>query len=102
MVTPGNKGNRSASRGRGYRSRLNKAEQDALGAIAAAHGYTAIVDNGITLRPAVVFTLAIIGGEVATILLSDEDRRHAIETLLRSSDDVLVDIGRQLAQAPCG
>lgn len=94
-----NKGNVTALRGRGYRARLNKAEQDALGEIAARHGYESILDDGVTLKPAVVFTLAIISGEVATVLLGDEERAYAIDKLLTSGDEILESIGRQMEKA---
>lgn len=98
-MTPNNKGNTSSQRGRGYRARLNKAEQDALGEIAKAHGYEGMVIDGVSFRPAVEFTLAIIGGEVATVLLGDEEMRYAAAKLLASDDEILQEVGENLRAA---
>lgn len=38
----------------------------------------------------------LLSGELATVLLDDHDRQHAIAVLLASDDPVLQDVGRQL------
>jgi hypothetical protein len=98
-MTPGNRGNQTGRRGRGYRSRLTAAEQEALDALARTHGYESVLDDGVALRPGVVFALAIIAGEVATVLLGDEERARAISLLEASGDEVLSSIARQLRAA---
>ena len=95
----GNKGNRTGARGKGYRSRLSKAEQDALSALFEAHGYEAVNVEGLQLKPVVVGSLALISGELATVLLGDDERWYAIDKLLHSGDEVLESIGRQLENA---
>lgn len=92
-------GNRSAARGKGYRSRLTPAEQDALGAIANSHSYKDALIDGLTLRAGVVFTLAVLSGEVATVLLDEDERWYAIRLLEAHPDPVLRNIGAQLRSA---
>lgn len=93
------RGNTSAVRGRGYRSRLTPEEQDALGEIASSHGYEDALIDGLTLRAGVVFSLAVLSGEVATVLLNEDERWHAIRLLLEAHDSVLRNIGAQLRHA---
>lgn len=82
---------------------LNKAESDALRNIALGYGYT--VTRGPTSKDGaeagnpIELLLAIIGGEVATVLLGDEERAYAIGRLLGSGDEVLENIGRQIQKA---
>jgi len=82
---------------------LNKAESNALAAIALRYGYT--VTRGPTAKDGaeagnpIELLLAIISGEVATVLLGDEERNYAIEKLITSGDDVFKDIAQQLARA---
>lgn len=71
------------------RVRLTKPESAAMLRLAQSYGYD---DAG-------EFYLAIIGGEVAIVLLGDEERDHAIGRLLTSDDDVLANIARQLQKA---
>lgn len=82
---------------------LNKAESDVLRAIALHHGYTVTrgptAKNGAEAGNPIELLLAVISGEVATILLGDEERAYAIDKLMASGDEVLVSIGRQLARA---
>jgi hypothetical protein len=80
---------------------LNKAESAALRHIARSHGYT--VSRGPTAKDGaeagnpILLLLAIISGEVATVLMDDEDRRwHAIRLLEAHDDESLRDIGGQL------
>lgn len=91
--------NTTERRGRGYRSRLNKAEQDALDVLARAHGYEDIKADGMVLRAGIGFVLNILSGEVATVLLGDEERAHAIRLLLASDDEALRSVGGQLLRA---
>ena len=91
--------NTTDRRGRGYRSRLNKAEQDALDVLARSHGYEDVLADGLTIRAGVGFVLNILSGEVATVLLGDEERAHAIGLLLASDDETLRSIGDQLLAA---
>lgn len=82
---------------------LNKAESDALRGIALQHGYLAArgptAKDGAQAGNPIALLLAIISGEVATILLDSDDRWHAIQTLEASADPVLKDIGIQLRRA---
>src|SRR3982751_5227713 len=93
------RGNETARRGRGYRSRLTPAEQDALGQIAEQHGYEAVLMDGLKLRPGIVLCLAIISGETATVLLDSDDPWRAITVLETHEDEALRDIGKQLRRA---
>jgi hypothetical protein len=82
---------------------LTIAESAALREVALSHGYTAtrgpLVKNGQESGNAIELLLAIIAGEVATVLLGDEERAHAIGLLEASGDDVLMSIARQLRAA---
>lgn len=91
--------NTTDRRGRGYRSRLSKAEQDALDVLARSYGYKDALADGLTIRAGVGFVLNILSGEIATVLLGDEERAHAIRLLLDSADETLRDIGEQLLSA---
>lgn len=79
---------------------LNKAESEALAAIAARYGY--IAQRGPTAKERgnpIALLLAIISGEVATILLDADERWRAIELLETSGNDILFDIAAQLRRA---
>jgi len=80
---------------------LNKAESRALAAIALRYGY--IVSHGPTAKNGagnpIALLLAIISGEVATILLDSDERWHAIRLLEAHEDETLRDIGAQLRRA---
>lgn len=82
---------------------LTKAESDALRAIALQYGYLATrgptAKDGAETGNPIELILAIISGEVATVLLGDEERLHAINKLLVMDDEVLQDIGQQLLSA---
>lgn len=82
---------------------LNKAESDALRGIAIQHGYTAtrgpLVKDGQESGNAIELLLAIISGEVATVLLADEERWRAIRLLEAHEDESLRSIGEQLRWA---
>lgn len=93
------KGNETERRGRGYRSRLTPAEQDALDALARSYGYEDVLIDGLTLRAGVGFVLNILSGEIATVLLGDKKRRYAIRLLEETGDEVLTDIAAQLRNA---
>lgn len=71
------------------RVRLTKPESAAMLRLAQSYGYD---DAG-------EFYLAIISGEVAIVLMADEEREHAIGKLLTSDDDALANVGRQLQKA---
>lgn len=94
------KGNRSKSRGTGFSrtalTALNKAERDAFDAIAQAHGY--IVHDGPRQGQgnALYLALAIISGEVATVLMEEDQRWYAIGKLEQSGDDVLIELAANL------
>lgn len=79
---------------------LNKAESEALRCVALQHGYAAsrgpLVKDGQESGNAIELLLAIISGEVATVLLADEERRHAIRLLEAHEDEALRSIGEQL------
>lgn len=79
---------------------LNKVESDALRGVALQHGYTAtrgpLVKGGAESGNAIELILAIISGEVATVLMDSDERWYAIEKLESSNDEILVSIGRQL------
>lgn len=87
-----NKGNRTPRRGKGFPrhtlAALREAEKAALRQVAAAHGY-----NELT------FLLAIVGGELATVLLDPDDRDRAIRVLAAHADPALQDIAAQLRRA---
>lgn len=89
-----NRGNRSERRGRGFKrhtlATLLPAERAAIKGLAETYGY-----NELT------FLLAIISGEVATVMLGQEpdERPHAIQALEASGDPVLLDIAAQLRRA---
>lgn len=82
---------------------LNKAESEALRAIALNHGYTAtrgpLVKGGQKSGNAIELLLAIISGELATVLLGDDERWRAIWLLEASGDAILESIARQLRTA---
>ena len=82
---------------------LNRAEGAALRAIASQFGYLStrgpLVKDGAESGNAIEFLLAIISGEVAPVLLADEERRHAINVLSASGDPALESIARQLLRA---
>jgi hypothetical protein len=93
------RGNETAQRGRGYRSRLTPEEQDALNRIAEQHGYKAVLVDGLKLKPGVVLCLGIISGETATVFLDSDERWHTIMLLEAHEDETLRDIGKQLRRA---
>ena len=82
---------------------LTQPENAALAQIAAHHGY--VVKRGPTAKDGVeagyplMLLLAIISGEVVTILLDTDERWHAIQALETSDDEVLHDIAIQLRRA---
>jgi hypothetical protein len=82
---------------------LNKAESAALREVALSHGFTVargpLVKDGQESGNAIELLLAIIGGEVATVFLGDEERAHATGLLEASGDEVLSSIARQLRAA---
>lgn len=82
---------------------LNKAESEALRAIALYHGYTAtrgpLVKGGQESGNAIELLMAVISGEVATVLLDDDERWHAIRLLEASGDAILESVARQLRTA---
>lgn len=86
-------------RGRGKRSRLSKTELAALDTLFEQHGYEPINADGLVLDRVVVGCLALIGGELATVLLGDDERWHAIRLLEASGDAILESIARQLRTA---
>lgn len=82
---------------------LNKVESDALAAIALQYGYIAsrgpTAKNGQASGNPIALLLAIISGEVATVLLDSDERWHAIALLEAHDDKVLRDIGMQFRRA---
>lgn len=82
---------------------LNKAESAALREIARRHGYT--VTRGPTSKDGaeagnpIELLLCIISGEVATVLLGDEEMRYAAAKLLASDDEILQEVGQNLLAA---
>lgn len=82
---------------------LNKAESDALRGIALQHGYIASrgpgAKGGAESGNPIALLLAIISGEVATILMDEGERWYAIRLLEAHEDEILQDIGRQLRRA---
>lgn len=82
---------------------LNKAESDALAQIALRYGYIATrgpsAKDGAEAGNPIMLLLAIISGEVATVLLDQDDRWQAIRLLEASDDDILCNIAAQLRMA---
>ncbi len=66
---------------------LNRAEESSLRTIAERHGYTASTGPHVGKGSASQLMQAIISGEVATVLLGDEDRRWFIQWLESQSID---------------
>lgn len=82
---------------------LNKAETAALAEIALRYGFIAqrgpsAKDGALAGNP-ITLLLAIIAGEVATVFLDSDERRHAIGILEVHPDEVLQDIAKQLRRA---
>lgn len=82
---------------------LNKAESDALAAIALRYGYIATrgpsAKAGAEAGNPIALLLAIISGEVATVLLDQDERWQAIRTLEATGVPILLDIAAQLRSA---
>lgn len=82
---------------------LNKAESDSLRSIALKHGYSAtrgpLVKDGQESGNAIELLLAIISGEVATVLLDTDERWRAIGLLEAHEDEAIRSIGEQLRWA---
>lgn len=82
---------------------LNKAESAALSAIALRYGYIASrgpsTKGGQESGNPIMLLLAIISGEVATILLDQDERWQAIKRLEESGDPIFLDIAAQLRRA---
>jgi len=95
--------NEHRARGNGYpRSALTallSAERALFAAIAASHGYIVSAGPRAGHGDAVQFIQAINAGEIAAILLGDEERAHAITLLLAHEDETLRAIGEQLRSA---
>lgn len=107
-MTHGNQGNTTANRGRGKRSRLTKGEATALRTIFVGMGYTdARLPDGLVLDALIVGVQALLRGEIAAVLMADEERRAAINELFRHAaalEDIalaaaLRDLAEQLARA---
>ena len=82
---------------------LTKAENTALAQIALRYGYIATrgpsAKDGQESGNPIMLLLAIISGEVATVLLDQDERWQAITRLEASGDGVLQDIATQLRRA---
>jgi len=82
---------------------LTKSESAILRQIALDHGYRAIsgpaVKDGAEAGSALLFLLAIISGEVATVLLDTDQRWYAIDKLEASRDEVLIELAANLRAA---
>lgn len=86
------RGNRTERRGHGPPPVALKITLDEARALRALlmerHGYSA--EEALA---------GLLSGELATVLLGDEERRHAIRALEASGDEVLIGIARQLRTA---